>query len=91
MDDVVPTRRTAWGGSADTHNRLSFRCQSVVWFLTLRPGVVPGPVAGYLPEDGADCREVSEPGFRPEGEIDFWTKRYVAREIYRVLTATSPT
>ena len=30
---------------ADTHNRLSFRCQSVVWFLTLRPGVVPGPVA----------------------------------------------
>ena len=39
-----------WGGSAGTHDRLSFRCQSVVWFLTQRPGAVPGLVTGYLPE-----------------------------------------
>ena len=35
--DAVGTRRTKWSGFADTHNRLSSRCQSVVWFLTLRP------------------------------------------------------
>ena len=50
------TRRTAWGGFADTHNRLSSRCQSVVWFLTLRPGGVPSPFAGYLPEAFPNCR-----------------------------------
>ncbi len=54
-------------GFAGTHNRLSSRCRSVVWFLTLRPGAVPGSVAGYLPEAGHDCREVRESGFRPEG------------------------
>ena len=50
-----------------THNRLSFRCRSVVWLLTRRPGAVPGPVAGDLPEAGHDCREGRESGFRPEG------------------------
>ena len=52
----LETRRTAWGGFADTHNRLSFRCQSVVWFLTLRPGAIPGPVVCYLPQAFPDCR-----------------------------------
>lgn len=65
--DAVGTRRTKWSGFADTHNRLSSRCQSVVWFLTLRPGAVPGPIAGYLPEASADCREGWKSGFRPEG------------------------
>ena len=59
------------GGFADTHNRLSSRCQSIVWFLTLRPGAVPGLVTGYLPEAGPDCRKASEPGFRPEGGNPF--------------------
>ena len=39
--DAVGTRRTEWSGFADTHNRLSSRCQSVVWFLTL--GRAPCP------------------------------------------------
>ena len=39
-------------GLAGTHNRLSSRCRSVVWLLTRRPGAVPGPVAGDLPEAG---------------------------------------
>ena len=60
--------RGAWSGFAGTHNRLSFRCRSVVWLLTRRPGAVPGPVAGDLPKAGHDCREVRESGFRPEGE-----------------------
>ena len=51
--DAVGTRRTEWSGFADTHNRLSSRCQSVVWFLTLRPSAVSGPIAGYLPEASA--------------------------------------
>ena len=51
-----------WGGSADTYDRLSFCCQSVVWFLTLWPGTVPGLVTGYLPEADADCREARESG-----------------------------
>ena len=53
-------------GFTDTHNRLSSCCQSVVWFLTQRPGAVPGLVTGYLPEADADCRKaresVSNPG-----------------------------
>ena len=65
--DAVGTRLTEWSGFADTHNRLSSRCQSVVWFLTLRPGAVPGPITGYLPEASADCREGRKSGFRPEG------------------------
>ena len=65
--DAAKTRRTAWSGFAGTHNRLSSRCRSVVWLLTRRPGAVPGPVAGDLPEAGHDCREGRESGFRPEG------------------------
>ena len=65
--DAVGTRRTELSGFADTHNRLNSRCQSVVWFLTLQPGAVPGPIAGYLPEASADCREGRKSGFRPEG------------------------
>ena len=38
--DAVGTRRTEWSELTDTHNRLSSRCQSVVWSLTLRPGAV---------------------------------------------------
>ena len=53
-------------GFIDTHNRLSSCRQSVVWFLTRRPGAVPGLVTGYLPETDADCRtareSVSNPG-----------------------------
>ena len=49
-------------GFTDTHNRLSSCCQSVVWFLTLWPGAVPGLVTGYLPETGASCREARESG-----------------------------
>ena len=45
-----------WGGSADTHDRLSFRCQSIVWFLTLWSGNVSGLVTGYLPEAFPNCR-----------------------------------
>ena len=55
------------GGFADTHKRLSPCCQPVVWFLTRRPGAVPGLVVCYLPEAGPDCREVQESGFGPEG------------------------
>ena len=77
--DAVGTRRTEWSGFADTHNRFSSRCQSVVWFLALRPGAVPGPIAGYLPEASADCREGRKSGFRPEGEIDFRTSRSNSR------------
>ena len=75
--DAVGTRRTEWSGFADTHNRLSSRCQSVVWFLTLRPSAVSGPIAGYLPEASTDCRESRKTEFRPEGggEIDFRTSR----------------
>ncbi len=67
------------GAFADTHNRLSSRCQSVVWFLTLRPGAVPGLVVCYLPEAGPDCRKASEPRFRPEGGIHFRTSRSNSR------------
>ena len=49
-----------WSGSANTHDRLGFRCQSVVWFLTLWPGTVPSLVTGYLPETGTSCREGGE-------------------------------
>ncbi len=49
-----------WSGSANTHDRLSFRCQSVVWFLTLWPGTVPSLVTRYLPETGTSCREGGE-------------------------------
>ena len=64
--DAVGTRRTEWSGFADTHNRLSSRCQSVVWFLALRPG--------------ADCREGRKSGFRPKGgKIDFRTSRSNSR------------
>ena len=45
-----------WGGFADTHDRLSFRCQSIVWFLTLWSGNVSGLVTGYLPEAFPNCR-----------------------------------
>ena len=58
-------------GFTDTHNRLSSCCQSVVWFLTLRPGAVPGLVTGYLPEAGPDCRKVQESRFSPEGGNPF--------------------
>ena len=68
------------GGFADTHNRLSSRCQSVVWFLTLRPGAVPGLVTGYLPEAGPDCRKrPANPDSDQRGEIHFRTCRSNSR------------
>ena len=49
------TRRMTWGGLADTQNRLSSRCQSVVWFLMLWPGAVLSPFR-FLPEAFPNCR-----------------------------------
>ena len=56
--DAVGTRRTAWSGFAGTPQPPQLSPPVRVWFLTLRPGAVPGPVAGYLPKAGYDCREV---------------------------------
>ncbi len=68
------------GGFADTHNRLSSRCQSVVWFLTQRPGAVPGLVTGYLPEAGPDCRKrPANPDSDQRGKIHFRTCRSNSR------------
>ena len=69
-------------GSPTPPTASAFAASPLSGFWRFGPGTVPALSFDYLPEIGGSCREVGEPGFRPEGEIDFRT----SRSNYRVFT-----